>query len=409
MRMMKRTAAAFLTVIMVLPLSTGCKGNGKPERSSAVSTVSTVATKTESTADTTLSSVCTTERTAKTSAESPNHKTTSGNTKTSVSISKSNTVSKPVSTTQNEVIHKMYVSWDSKTKLLQVAQKYSMFYDFVMVLKPLGPNSIFNIAPPKRIYNGDTNRAVSSLLGAAPIVQMAESDWFGPHVVNSVSFPIPGFSQFTGGTHGASGSEDASKGPSGRSDNIALKLDGKPVAGDYEGYSDKLEITWDTYVQALNTLSIQREVLVEHHTMNFDGKIWNFHTEIEFLEEVKWRIYYGAQCVYGPWCERVTYSDGSSYSITGNNAATQSANKLCDTILLNKGNEYLEMYLDSSYGIGDRRYLAGDASGAFTAAYGSATNGKAYFNLVNGKDWTMEKGQKVSYRGHYRFFVKMDK
>lgn len=298
----------------------------------------------------------------------------------------------------------MYVSWDAATHVLQVVHKYSRSEDFVMVLKPTGPNQIFNIAPPKFITNYSQN--ISTALPTAVMkAGMSESDWFGPHVVNAASERVPGWNQFTGGTHGASGNESAEAGPSGRSDNIVVKADGKTLAQTTTQYADALEVSWDTYVQGLNTLGT-REILVEHHTMTFDGVTWQVQTDIEFLEDVEWRIHYGMQCVYGVWNNSIQYDGGQAQSIAGGNAATESNTKKCETMLLSKGTDHLEMYLDSTYGIGDRRYLNTD-DGAFSVAYGDANNGKAYFCLVNagsGSDFSMEKGQVVSYRGHYRFY-----
>ena len=308
------------------------------------------------------------------------------------------------SETQVSAEYIMYVDWDAEKEVLQVVQKYSAVEDFVMVLKRTGPNAIFNIAPPKGITDF-SEKVSNNVAKAGNKAAMAESDWFGPHIVNATANPIHSHNQFTGGTHGASGTEDDSMGPSGRTDNIRLTVDGKLKKGNLSCYASSLEITWDTYVQAMNTLQEDTEVLVEHHTMSFDGITWQVHTEIEFLQDAKWRCHYGMQCVYGAWADTIRYDNEATQSIKRGGASTKSGSKQCETITMKKGVDCLEMYLDSSYGVGNRMYVQGAEHGAFSQAYGSAVNGKAYFLLVSGKDWDMSKGDKVSYRGHYRFFM----
>ena len=306
--------------------------------------------------------------------------------------------------TQVAAEHIMYVDWDAEKEVLQVVQKYSSVEDFVMVLKRTGPNAIFNIAPPK-VIAGASGKVSSNIAEAQEKLAMAESDWFGAHIVNATSSSVHSHNQFTGGTHGASGSWDASKGPSGRSDNIRLTVDGKITKDSLHCYASSLEIAWDTYVQAMNTLEVGIEVLVEHHTMTFDGVIWQVHTEIEFLQDVKWRCYYGMQCVYGIWADTIRYDNEATQSIMQGEVSTKSGNKKCETITMKKGVDCLEMYLDSSYGIGNRMFVQGADFGAFSHGYGSTVNGKAYFLLVSGNDWDIAKGDKVGYRGHYRFFI----
>ena len=302
----------------------------------------------------------------------------------------------------------MYVSWETDKKLMQVVQNYSDTEDFVMVMKPTGINNIFNIAPPKTIANtADTisNQVSSATLMAA----MSESDWFGPHIVNEAAAGYPGWGQFTGGTHGSNGNETGD--PTGYSDNIVVKVNGEAATGNVTAYATQLEITWDTYVQAHNRTAANMDayLLVEHHTMRFDGVTWHVETDIEFKLDALWRTHYGMQCVYGPWNSTISYDSGAAKDISGGNASTSSGSMLTEYMLLNEGGDYLEMYLDNSYGIGDRRYVA-SGNGAFTAAYGSAENGKAYFTLASTttNGWEVEAGTVASYRGHYRFYNKTD-
>ena len=63
------------------------------------------------------------------------------------------------------------------------------------------------------------------------------------------------------------------------------------------------------------------------------------------------------------------------------------------------------MYVDPTFGIGNREYLSDANKGAFCRNYGGA-NVKVYFNLVGGKAYAMKEGNSVSYRGHYKFYYR---
>ena len=75
--------------------------------------------------------------------------------------------------------------------------------------------------------------------------------------------------EFTGGNHdylnGSGGSA------TGRTESVTLKVNGKEVDGDYEGYADEIDIYWTNYIQANNTKKEDgsgREVLKEMYHIN---------------------------------------------------------------------------------------------------------------------------------------------
>ena len=296
----------------------------------------------------------------------------------------------------------MYVNWENEE--LKVVQKYSSEKDFVMVMKKLGGNNIFNIASPLAIKN--TGKNVSSDIASAVVMDnLGTSDWFGPHKVyakQDKNGDNTGAWTYTGGAHNYNNNANYGEtGVTGRTANIVVKADGNEVQSGFSDYADSLVVTWDNYIQAFNTMKADgtgREVLVEHHTVTFDGITWYTETEIEFLENVGWSEYYGNQCVVNSiWNERIKYGSQNWQSMS---ADTKASEEKCERMILNGDNDYLEMYLDSSYGLGDRSYLGADVS-AYHKHYG---NDKAYFNLVDG-DYQMTAGTKVAYRGYYRFFT----
>ena len=305
----------------------------------------------------------------------------------------------------------MYISLgkDDLGPKVQVVTKYNSSYDMVMVLRSLGGNNIFNIATPLKIAN--TSDKVSNDLASASylIDTLGGSDWFGPHkvyAVNNADGDKQGSGGYTGGSHNYNNNENPADAPAtGRSTNVRVVVDGVTHSSSFEGYANYVDIYWDTYVQAGNTMKADgsgREVLVEHHHMTYDGTTWLTDTEIEFLEDVKWVEYYSMQCVNGNnWNGEIKYENGEWISITDSDS--NSNYKFTDTMTMRKNGHYLEMYMDNSYDLGDRRLIdSNTASGAFSRIYSGF--GKSYFYLVNSNNTYMKQGQTVSYRGHYRFY-----
>lgn len=284
----------------------------------------------------------------------------------------------------------MYADWNAETRKLQVVQNYSASENFVAVIKPTGINKIINIAPPRFIANTDSvlSTDLESAYERSGAENMSESDWLSPHNIGG---------SWYGGTHGTTGESGE---PTGFSDNVSLKINGKTVdaAENISRYAADLEITWDTYAGGTDK---ENAIVVEHHTLRFDGVKWRVRTELEFLADAEWNAYYGMQCVYGVWNGTVSYDGNGAKSISQDGVSTDSNIRNCEKMLFNKGSDYLEMYIDSHYGLGDRRYLSSN-NGAFTISYNVAKNGKAYFRLVDGAQ--MKKGDTVGLIGSYRFY-----
>lgn len=281
-------------------------------------------------------------------------------------------------------------------------------YDMVMVLRHMGGNRIFNISSPLMIKKG-TETELSVLENAKQLIEdTLDSDWFGPHKVYVVN-NADGDKQNSGGFQGGSHNYDNNENPhaasaTGRSTEITVVADGVKHTEPFEGYAEKADVYWNTYVQAGNTVKSDgtgREVLVQHHHMTYDGEKWLFDVQIEFFEDVYWQLYYGVQCVCGnSWNGEICYDNSPWQNISCHN--TDSGCKLTEKITVRKNGHCLEMYLDKDYGIGDRRYLAKSNAGAFSRIY--AGFGKAYFQLVNADGNILRAGQTADYRGYYKFF-----
>jgi hypothetical protein len=291
---------------------------------------------------------------------------------------------------------------EKKADVIKVAHKYSPSRDFVMVLKKMGANNLFNISPPLAVSNSEAKVADNLDTEVFMLGNYGVSDWFGPHIVN-VTGNADGdrkLSEFTGGTHNYESVESIPGTPTARTADLRLEADGKKV-DDFSGYANKIDIYWNNYVQAANTKKVDgsgREVLIEHYRVSFSGQQWDVECDVEFLEDVRWARYYGLQCVYSAcWEENIKFG-AEDWVALGKDI--QSKSKTCDTMLLRRGSHFLEMHIDNNVGIGNRSLKKSSSlPGAFAANYG-----KAYFYLVNDESGVVKGGTIHHYKGYYKFY-----
>lgn len=267
-----------------------------------------------------------------------------------------------------------------------------------MVMKPIGVNNIFNVAPPKVI--ADTADTISSDVSSATMLaQMTESDWFSPHYVTGYTY--------TGGTHNYTDTTGAY--PTGRTSVIEVLVNGQAVNGDYVGSASLVKVNWDNELYLPSTCAEDEPtvMMVEHYTAWSEGVMWHVECEIEFLIDASWMRYHGMSSVYGAWNGTLTYDGEEPIDISGhtsNGDGTSTTNRTNSSILLKEGAHVLKMYVDNMYGLGNRELVAEGNVTALTAVYNSgAENGKAYFSLVNGNA-TVSAGDVFTYRGYYHFY-----
>lgn len=285
----------------------------------------------------------------------------------------------------------MYVDYTAASNEFYVVQNYSAAENMVMQLKPTGINKLLNIAPPKFIANNSSKLSadVTSAYERSGAEDTSESDWLGPHFIDYTWF---------GGTHGTNGEGGY---PTAFMDNVQIKLNGKSVdaAENIASYAASLTVKWDVYAGATNKEDCY---VIEHHTMRFDGRTWHVETELEFNKDCTWNAYYGIQAVCGPFTGVISYDGGEEISLEGSSGySTTSGNADTHNVLMHKNSDYLNMYLDTGYGLG-KRELCDGSDGAFTVTYNAAKNGKAYFRLVSNA--AVKKGDKAALKGSYTFY-----
>ncbi len=232
-----------------------------------------------------------------------------------------------------------------------------------------------------------------------------DTDWHAPFVVqavNNIDGDLPdGYeSHFTGGNHGYNNTGTGSTATA-RCETLKYFVNEKEVK-EYNDYADNVCIFWRNYVQGNNTKKADgtgREILIEEHTMTFDGVEWKTEVELIPIEDIIIKSWYGLQLCglsssryskirYINATNRLEY-DVTASSISGNNNANG---------MIASGDEHcVRCEVDPNFDLGKREFYTG-SQGAFALSYG-----KAYFFIISGTE-TFSAATHYYLRGNYKFY-----
>ncbi len=290
------------------------------------------------------------------------------------------------------------VYYHFENDVLDIIYHYSDTEDMRVRMQKKGGNSLFDFYQFAKIAN--TDKSVSSDHNGGTIFITTPSDWFAPFTMaakNNIDGDAPDSGHFTGGNHeytntGAGGTVTA------RTAELCLFADGRKLTSG-EGYAENLEIRWVNFVQAYNTKKSDgtgREVLKEIHRMFFDGVRFTCEIELVPFEDVTVLRWYGLQCPTSHiWRGQAHYVGGTNRAYFDVATATSSGDKTATALILENEGNVLEMGIDPTVDIGDRRYYSG-TEGIFTRTYN-----KAYMNIISGAE--LEAGAVYTLKGYYRF------
>ena len=153
-------------------------------------------------------------------------------------------------------------------------------------------------------------------------------------------------------------------------------------------------------MQAYNTKDIKLNVLKENVRYDITPNKVKVEVVSTALEKVLLQKYYGLQAQNSKF-ERIEYSNGiTAYCEDYSDSGPYNKNNIADSFkLISKDDTYkMIVTLDTSFGLGNFENLSPDNPTIFTQNYG-----KTYFNLVNGIDKFIEKGDSIKWRGSYEF------
>lgn len=260
---------------------------------------------------------------------------------------------------------------------------------------PCGVNNLFSIAKVN-YFNSRTDY----LQGKASNEFNSCTDWVGPYFVCSLSSVNTGILQkFTGGWHGSNG--DGTGTPTASTSETKFMIDGKETSGNLEQNCNQLDLFVTNLIRGYDYSKTHMNLLKEivHYTIKPNREI-NVEVRIEALKDAVIQRYYGLQSQNFSLFDRVSYWAGPQVVNTEaiNVESRCLTNFGVNTILLEstKSQHQLRLVLDITSGLGTFQNLGEGKPKAFSASYG-----KSYFNLVNGKDLIIKKGEQVCWKGSY--------
>ena len=262
---------------------------------------------------------------------------------------------------------------------------------------PCGVNQIFALG--KFVY--DTSSVISEEKPNA-LEFPSVTDWVGPYHVSlleNATSDLP--KQFTGGWHGSNG--DGTGEPTAMTKCVAVTVDGELQSSDFSGMSGQVSLNVVNLIQGYDNPGTGNYLLQE--SVNYQvlsNCSIKVRVTITALNDVVIHRYYGMQSQNFAVFDSVSYASPTEIMNTEpvrtNNSCVK--NDAVNRIILSgeQGKYELELILNTEKGLGTFDYLADDLPRAFSADYG-----KSYFNLVNGKNLILNKGELVFWEGTYVF------
>jgi hypothetical protein len=228
----------------------------------------------------------------------------------------------------------------------------------------------------------------------------SSTDWVGPYYVCSTSSANSGLTQkFTGGWHGSNG--DGTGMPTASTSEVITLVDLGKADGNFERNCEQVDLYATNLVHGYDYSLTNKNLLKEtvHYSIKPNRQI-DVQVRIEALENIVIQRYYGLQSQNFALFDQVSYiADQQVINTAGINIDSRcSTNEAINTILLNsnKNQHQLRLVLNATEGLGVSGNLGSGVPKAFSASYR-----KSYFNLINGKDLPMKKGEEVYWKGSY--------
>lgn len=260
---------------------------------------------------------------------------------------------------------------------------------------PCGVNQLFALAKVS-YFSGRTayNQGVASSEFSSC------TDWVGPYYVCSASSANPGLTpKFTGGWHGSNG--DGTGSPTALTSEVSFVVDGEKASGNFERNCNQVDLYVTNIIHGYDYSQTNKNLLKEtvHYSIKPNRQI-DVQVRIEALENIVIQRYYGLQSQNFALFDQVSYIADQQVINTAviNIDSRCSTNEGINTILLNsnKNQHQLRLVLNTTEGLGVSGNLGSGVPKAFSASYR-----KSYFNLINGKDLPMKKGEEVYWKGSY--------
>jgi hypothetical protein len=229
------------------------------------------------------------------------------------------------------------------------------------------------------------------------------TDWIGPYYVCSASSAQAGLAKkFTGGWHGSNG--DGTGNPTAQTTEVRISADGETSDSNFDRSCQQVDLTVVNLIHGYDFELTNKNLLKEsvHYTVKSNRNI-DVEVQIEALDDLVIQRYYGLQSQNFAIFDSVKYLAGNNIVNTAainTNSSCKSNNGLNAIMLANVQNMHrLILTLNTTEGLGaTSNYLGAGIPRAFSANYR-----KSYFNLVNGQDLSLKKGEMVFWKGSYQW------
>ena len=276
----------------------------------------------------------------------------------------------------------IHVGYFSKEENMQIS-----FY-------PCGVNQLFGIA--KVSYYSTLNDHYQDRASGS---YNSNTDWIGPyHVCSAASVESGIVRKFTGGWHGGNG--DGTGTPTASTTEVIMAVDGEHISGNFERNCNQVDLFVTNLIQGYDFSLTNKTLLKEivHYSIKTNRQI-DVQVTIQALEDLVIQRYYGLQSQNFALFDSVYYLAGE-HTINGDMINANSScrsNDGINTIVLtdNEKQHQLKLILNIEEGLGIGNLGVGIPR-AFSASYR-----KSYFNLVNGIDLSLKKGEKVFWKGSW--------
>lgn len=266
-----------------------------------------------------------------------------------------------------------------KSDVLRVITKYTKNTDLCVTFGKHGGNNLPDFMSLATINN--SKEYPENNYNNCEVFLNITTDWHAPFMVKALSDidgDQPTVSHFTGGNHNYSNTGTIGYTPTAICDDLKYYVDNVETS-DFEGYCNRVEVIWVNRVQATNTKKEDgtgRFVLKEKHVLRFDGCEWESYVEIIPLEDVNLVTYYGYQAQTGNVYPNIRFIGAENRGLYHTSANNTSGDNKVSGVRVYGEEHKIEIRLDTTYDIGDRRFYTG-TSGAFNTA------AKIYFTLMN--------------------------
>lgn len=301
-------------------------------------------------------------------------------------------------------IYKNCFTYYKSTNEIRISGKYSDNYDVTILFNKFGVNKLMSINGVFKKLNKAKNPKIT--YSESDVLYCENTDWLSPYQLKAIANwdETQTGDAWTGGSHAYKGVTGE---PTAQTKLFRITVDGKEITTTTSDLMcNKVIIEVINEIEARNTHNDnKRYVMEEKVRYTIIGNKVDVEVKHHLKEDLEWSIYYSLQTPSNFYNE-IKFYDGEVATdyVSYNDSATRlSGNKLdfpfVDTRIMRKNNDYLKVFVDTNFGIGDRSLLADTSSNMITGTYQ-----KTYSPLIMGKTQLVKANTNIFWRGYYEFW-----